>query len=330
MRWIIRFVIWIGAFACLVLAIASVAAMLRESDDRADILPDAGRLVTTEDGQIFVLEAGPEDGDPLLFAHGTAAWSGLWGPVLEAKGADGWRAVGFDMPPFGFSDHASDGDYSRPRQAQRILALVEAMEMKPIFVAHSVGAGPSVEAVMENPQAFAGLIVVGGALALGRHEEDATLPLPLRPAPLRKSATALTMTNPWLTRTFLSGFVHKKDAVTDDRVTLLQRPLTRDGTSAAYADWLPNLLVPPQDARSTRAEEYQALDLPVVYIWGKEDTTTPLAQAEELVALTPGARLITLPGVGHIPQIEDTPAFLLALDRALGLIASQNSAPTSN
>ncbi|MEO0774225.1 MAG: alpha/beta fold hydrolase, partial [Pseudomonadota bacterium] len=183
---------------------------------------------------------------------------------------------------------------------------------------------------MENQEAFAGLIVVGGALALGRHEEDATLPLPLRVEPLRKSATALTMTNPWLTRTFLSGFVHKKDAVTDDRVALLQRPLTRDGTSAAYADWLPNLLVPPQDARSTRAEEYQALDLPVVYIWGEEDTVTPLAQAEELVALTPGARLITLPGVGHIPQIEDTPAFLLALDRALGLIASQNSATTSN
>ncbi|MEO0751209.1 MAG: alpha/beta hydrolase [Pseudomonadota bacterium] len=321
MRWIFRLVFYMGVLACAVLALAMGAAVLREGETRADSLPSEGRLVATPEGTIFALEAGPDDGPPLLFAHGTAAWSGLWAPVLEATGADGWRAVAFDMPPFGFSDHAQDRIYSRPRQAERILALVETMQIKPIFVAHSVGAGPAVEAVMQNQDAFAGLIVVAGALALGRHEGEARLPLPLQPEPIRKAATALTMTNPWLTRRFLSGFVHRKEAVTDARVALLQRPLRRQGTTRAYADWLPNLLVPPQDARSTRTAEYKALRLPVVYIWGQEDTVTPLAQAQTLAALTPGAQLITLPGVGHIPQIEDTPAFGLALTRALGLIA---------
>ncbi|MEL6647801.1 MAG: alpha/beta hydrolase [Pseudomonadota bacterium] len=325
MRWVFRLILSLGVLAALVLGVASGAALLRETKARAEILPSEGRLVETAEGAMFVLETGPEDGPPLLFAHGTAAWSGLWQPVLDATGADGWRAIAFDMPPFGFSDHASDRTYSRPRQAERILALVDALEIKPIFVAHSVGAGPAVEAVMQNQEAFAGLVVVDGALALGRHADGETLPLPLRPEPIRKAATALTMTNPWLTRQFLSGFVHKKDAVTDARVALLQRPLTRQGTTAAYADWVPNLLAAPIDARSTRAEAYQALALPVVYIWGEEDTITPLSQAEELSTLTPGAELITLPGVGHIPQIEDTPAFLLALTRALGLIAVQTS-----
>ena len=259
MRWMYRLTLVVGVLACLVLALASGAALLRETEERAEILPPEGRLVDTAEGAMFVLETGPEDGPPLLFAHGTAAWSGLWAPVLDAVSADGRRAVGFDMPPFGFSDHAQARDYSRPRQAARILALVNALNIKPIFVAHSVGAGPSVEAVMQRPEAFAGLVVVSGAVGLGRHEEKAMLPLPLRPAPLRKSATALTMTNPWLTRTFLSGFVHKKDAVTDARVALLQSPLKRHGTTAAYADWVPNLLAAPIDARSTRAEEYQAL-----------------------------------------------------------------------
>lgn len=321
MRWIYRLVLALGALACLVLALASAAALLRETEERAAILPADGRLVDTKEGAIFVSETGPEDGPPLLFAHGTAAWSGLWQPVLDATGANGWRGVAFDMPPFGFSDHAADRIYSRPRQADRILALVEALDVKPILIAHSVGAGPAVEAVMHNQTAFAGLIVVDGALALGRHAEDAALPLPLQPEPLRKAATALTITNPLLTRRFLSGFVHNKDAVTDARVALLQRPLRRENTTSAYADWVPNLLVAPQDARSTRAEEYQALALPVVYIWGAEDTVTPLHQAEALAGLTQGAELIVLPGVGHIPQIEDTPAFLLALTQALGLIA---------
>lgn len=324
MKWMLRLITGLALLASLVLTLALAAAMLRETEQRADILPGDGRLIPTREGEIFVLEAGPKDGTALLFAHGTAAWSDLWSPVLEAAGRDGWRAIAFDMPPFGFSDHAEDRIYTRPRQADRILALVEALDIKPIFVAHSVGAGPAVEAVMQNQDAFAGLIIVAGALALGRRVEDATLPLPLRPEPLRKATTALTMTNPLLTRKFLSGFVHQKDAVTDDRVALLQRPLVRKGTTSAYADWVPNLLVPPKDARSTRAAEYSALTLPVIYIWGEEDTVTPLAQAEALVALTDGARLITLPGVGHIPQIEDTPAFLLALSEALGLVAAHS------
>ena len=53
-------------------------------------------------------------------------------------------------------------------------------------------------------------------------------------------------------------------------------------------------------------------------IWGEQDTVTPLDQGRRAVALVPGAELITLPDVGHIPQIEAPNAFLDALTLALG------------
>ncbi|WP_338548546.1 alpha/beta fold hydrolase [Roseovarius phycicola] len=325
MRWITKSLFWLGVVSAVVLLLARGAAFLREGDPRAAILPPEGRLVETSEGAIFVLEEGPVDAPMLLFAHGTAAWSGLWAPTLKEMSAEGWRAVAFDMPPFGFSDHALDRDYARTRQAERIRALVKALGVKPILVAHSVGAAPGVEAVMQDPSAFAALIVVDGALGLGAHEKNESLPFILRLEPIREAATALTMTNPWLTRVFLRGLIHVKEAASDEVVGVLTRPFEREGTTAAYSDWLPSLLVPPQDALSTRKENYAALTLPVVYMWGEEDTVTPVDQAFALNAATPGSELVLMPDLGHIPQIEDPDAFLLALELALGLIADQSA-----
>jgi hypothetical protein len=44
--------------------------------------------------------------------------------------------------------------------------------------------------------------------------------------------------------------------------------------------------------------------MPVVVIWGDRDTITPLEQGQRLAGLVPGAQLLVLDGVGHIPQIE--------------------------
>ncbi|MFZ5963471.1 alpha/beta fold hydrolase [Thalassococcus sp. BH17M4-6] len=294
-----------------------LAAAARESASLADVLPDEGRLIRTTDGAIFVLEVGPPDGPPLLFAHGTGAWSGLWRPVLEDMAAAGYRAIAFDLPPFGFSERDPEGAYGRVRQAERIGALVAALDITPVLVAHSFGAGPGMEAVLRNPDLFAGAIIVDGALGVGSHESDAALPLPLRPRSLREAIVATTATNPLLTRILLKPLVHRKEAATDAVVDVLQRPMVRSGSTAAFAAWLPDLLVPPQDARSTRAEAYAALDLPVVYLWGDRDTVTPLEQGQELAALSSQARLVVLADVGHIPQIEDQAGFVAALKTAL-------------
>lgn len=48
------------------------------------------------------------------------------------------------------------------------------------------------------------------------------------------------------------------------------------------------------------------LDMPLLLIQGAEDRVTPAAaNAELLAAAVPQARLVTLPGVGHLPEVED-------------------------
>lgn len=299
------------------------AAYVRENVAFGDMHPEGGRFVDTTEGVVFVLEAGGKGYPPVLFAHGTAAWSGLWRPTLETVAGAGFHAVAYDQPPFGWSEHPSGLEYSRDKQADRVIALLEALDSRPIVVAHSVGAGPVAEAILRRPDLVLGLVIVDGAIALGSHETPKNLPIYLRNQTLREYISAATASNPLLTRPFLRSFVHVKEAATPETVTMLQKPMQREGYTEALAAWIPQLFVPPQNALSTRSASWQALDLPVGLIWGQEDTITPVKQGEELASLITGAQLTVLTGVGHIPQIEDPVRFQKVLIELLKSISTQ-------
>ncbi|MBW4709956.1 alpha/beta hydrolase [Roseobacter sp. YSTF-M11] len=313
----LRIVFFAALLAVTALAIFHLAAALRETAGLGEDLPPSGQMVTTGDGVFFTRAKGQSARPQVLFAHGTAAWSGLWEPTLEAVAAAGYHAVAFDMPPFGYSEHAGDTNYARQRQALRLIALLETLGTKPIFVAHSVGAGPAAEAIMMRPDLVSGFIVVDGAIGLNAHETPKSLPFVLRNRGLRAALVAATAANPLLTKRFLQDFMHVKGAATPDIVDVLQRPMTRRGYTDAVAAWVPELLVPPRDAASTRPDNWRALTVPTAFIWGDRDTVTPPAQAETLHALVTGSQLLMLPGVGHIPQLEAQPEFQNALLVAL-------------
>lgn len=289
------------------------AAAWREIEPRDLSAPPEGRMIETSQGEVYVEEYGPNGGRPVLLVHGSVGWSRFWFETTDALAEAGYRAIAFDLSPMGFSERDKDGDYSRGKQAARILALTDAMRISPVLVAHSFGAGPATEAVMLSQDSFDAFVIVDGAIGVGSHEAEKTLPLPLRSPALREVGVSLTVTNPWALKPLLRLFLHRKEAATQEYLDVLSVPFTVAGTTPAIADWLPTLLVPPTDALSTRRDSYATLSLPVGIIWGAEDTATPLTQGEELNALIPSSKLKVLDDVGHIPQIEDPALFQEAL-----------------
>ena len=57
----------------------------------------------------------------------------------------------------------------------------------------------------------------------------------------------------------------------------------------------------------------RTLDIPVLVLAGEGDEATPPPMARELAGLLPRARFQELPGLAHVPQLQDTPAFVAAL-----------------
>ena len=301
------------------------AAAWRETETADRLAPATGRFVETRRGRIFVQEAGPADGRPVLLVHGTAAWSELWRPSLDDLGGRGFRVVAIDLPPFGFSDRDPAGDYGRPAQAERLLALLDALGLRaPTIVAHSIGAAPVVEAAIRAPERVGALVLVCGALGL-RDGPVAESGSPARSllaiAALRDPLVAATLTNPLLTRALFSRLVAKPDGLTDPVIATLQRPMRLRGSTPALGRWLHDLLGPERDAESARPDRYGAARMPTALIWGEKDAVTPLAQGERARALFPDATLAVLPGLGHVPQVEDPAAFRDALDAALARVA---------
>ncbi len=56
---------------------------------------------------------------------------------------------------------------------------------------------------------------------------------------------------------------------------------------------------------------------PLLVLAGEGDEATPPAMARELAGLVPGARFVLLPGLAHVPQLQDTRQFVTAIERFL-------------
>lgn len=310
-KWILRIALAIFVAVVLALSFFRALAALRETKTASEVAPPGGRLVAVAGQGVFIQTAGPENGVPVVFTHGMGAWSELWRTTLDNVGRAGFHAIAIDIPPFGFSDRPANGRYGAADQAARIIGVLDALGIqRAIFVGHSFGGGPTLEAALRRPDRVEALVLADPAVtfdeAAGGGGGVAAL-LSIRP--LRNAVLSATATNPGLTRYLTSQFVARQEAVTPERVTVLRRPLAVRGTTNALGDWLVAFLTPETGLRTQDPAAYAAFDRPTLIIWGALDTTTPLEQGKRLERLIPGSQLAVMDGIGHMPQIEDPAGF---------------------
>lgn len=278
------------------------------------------RWVHALDVQLHIQEYGDMRHPPLLLVHGTGAWSQTWVSNVDAMVQGGYRVIAVDLPPFGFSTRPAGADYNRAMQALRLLALMEKLQLPPVtLLGHSYGGGPAAEAAMLQPERVRHLILLDAAVGLrSSPESDAAAATSASPSiverlfalrPLRTTFIGLAGTQPLLSEHWLRPFVYRKEVVTPQRTAIYQQPFEVRDYSAALGDWAFQFAGERGTFKSEQASGYQSLHMPVTLIWGEQDNITPLAQAKALKALMPQSKLVTLPGVGHIPQIEDVGLF---------------------
>jgi pimeloyl-ACP methyl ester carboxylesterase len=317
LRWFIRAFFGIGLLVVVVVVGFRVAAATREHGVRAELAPSTGRLLPTRSGGVFVQQKGPADGVPVVLFHGTAAWSELWRRSIDALAAAGYNVIALDLPPFGFSDRP--GGYTRHEQALRVNDVLDQLRVGPaIIVGHSFGAGAATELAMRFPQRARALVLLDAALGLTGPPSDA--PGILAPKWIRQVLVSLTITNPLATRALLQSLIARKERALPEYVEILQRPTVLRDSTPDIADWLHYFAGSDRTAMSADRGAYAGMTIPVAILWGDRDTVTPVEQARDLRTLLPQSTLTLLPGLGHIPQIEDPDMFNAALLKALGTL----------
>ncbi|HEX7910099.1 MAG TPA: alpha/beta hydrolase [Paraburkholderia sp.] len=302
-----------------VLGSAELFAHLRERDVAQRAAPAGSRFVRAADVDMLIQERGPANGQTIVFISGAGAWSSTWLPTMEHLAQAGYRSIAVDLPPFGYTSRPAPNTYDTGNQALRILGMLDTLALsRVILVGHSFGGRATVEALMAEPSRFKAAVLVDVALSIDPQPAEPGLLSSLIELPaVARPVIAATATNPWLTGWFLRKFTSRHDALTVDRIAVYQRPLSVAGTTQAYGYWLDAFINDPGLSRSSRSADYASLTMPIDVIWGATDGVTPVSEGLRLSRLLPDASMSVLPGVGHIPHVEDNAAFNRALEKFL-------------
>lgn len=242
---------------------------------------------------IAYIERG--EGEPLVLVHGIGADKDNFTPVAGLIKPVG-RIIALDLPGFGDSSKPLDGDYSIPAQVEHLRAFLDALGLQSAHLGGSSMGGMIVASfAAKYPDRAKSLWLLAPAGV-------ATAPEPAVRRAYRERGEYLlfAQTPDQFERVLDTVFTQRPPLPWSVRQKLAQRavdnyPLHKtifDRITDNYAAW---------------ALEPQVKDLatPTMIVWGDNDQALDVEGGRILQQLMPNAELIVIPGMGHLPMLED-------------------------
>ncbi len=260
---------------------------------------DASRFVTAGGLRWHVQVAGA--GPDLLLLHGTAAATHSWRDVLPLLARD-FRVIAPDLPGHGFTQAPPPARLSLPGMAGAVGDLLRALDAAPrIVVGHSAGAAIALRLALDQRIAPSDILSFNGAL----------LPLGERHAAFFTRAAKLLVGLPFVPglmawRASNRGVAERLLADTGSRieprgVDFYARLFRHSGHLAAALGMMARWDLVPL------LSDLPRLAARLTLVVGSQDRAVPPAQAERIRQRLPAARLVTMPGLGHLAH-EEQPA----------------------
>ncbi len=247
-------------------------------------------------GTTRIIEAG--DGPAVLFVHGLGARADRWRTTVERIGAQGFRAVTFDLPGHGFASKEPEAPATVPAIAAYLLAVMDELRIeRAVLVGASLGAHIVAHAAAQAPGRVPSLVLVG---ALG------VVPIDQAVAEAIRRNVQIRDLDKFPAK--LNFVIHDPSMVTPKLVEEEWRMNTAPGAIEAFGR-LGDYLVEGISA------DYVADRLRSLYpserlllIWGAQDKAVPLSVGETC-AKALGTPLITIANANHVPYWEQPDAF---------------------
>ena len=230
---------------------------------------------------------------PVLFLlHGIMASLHTWDGWVEAL-KDDFRIIRVDIPGFGLTGPYADGIYTVERSVDMLNQLSSELEIDSFFLAgNSMGGYISWNFAAEYPEKVKRLILVDSA----GYPFELPMLLALLRTPVLKDSMAF-LTPRFIVTETLKEVYGDGSKVTEEAIDRYHQLMLREGNRTAVV----NVLESISDVEN---EKIKQLKLPTLIQWGEGDEWIPLANAEKFAADIEGSKVITYPGVGHIPMEE--------------------------
>jgi pimeloyl-ACP methyl ester carboxylesterase len=274
--------------------------------------PWPGQEITSGGVTMFVRRTPTDPGaTPAVYVHGLSGSANNW-TDLAAQLAPHAPGLALDLPGFGYSRPLSSGLYSPSAQADAVLSFLAGLDRPVHLLGNSLGGAVSLLAADRRPELVRSLTLLAPAMPDRRPDprrvSDPRLLLALVPWLRARVGRQMAEVTP---REGVEQMIRlcfgNPSLVTEHRILEAleehshrsRQPWAREALLRAAQGMFRSWFVGPR-LWSVAAR----LSVPTLVVWGGRDRLMSPRLAVRTTLTLPRGRLLALPEVGHVPQIE--------------------------
>lgn len=261
---------------------------------------------------LFVRKTPWTGAEPALFVHGLGGASTNWTDLMGLLSGhlDG---EALDLPGFGRSEPPATGSYSLGTHARAVIKLLEEQDRGPVHLfGNSLGGAVSTRVASRRPDLVRTLTLVSPALPSVRPRRgvDPRLALLLVPGLSQLLSKKLAAQSPEArARAVLQLCFGDPSQIPPERLREAAEEVSRRNglrhSEDAFLGSLKGLLSTYVQAGPRNLWRQAAtIQRPTLLVWGTQDRLVDVRLAPRALAAFPQSRLMVLPGVGHVAQME--------------------------
>jgi len=249
-----------------------------------------------------------DDPVPIVLLHGTSAslhtWDG-WAAALAAER----RVIRFDLPGFGLTGPAPDGDYRIERYVEFTAAMLDALGVERCVLAgNSFGGTVAWQTALALPPDRVQQLILIDAAGYPLVSESVPIAFRIARVPVLSSLMSVTLPR-GVVESSVRNVYGNPERITPELVDRYYEISLREGNRAALAKRF------AQAPHGLHADRIREIQVPTLILWGGRDRLIPPEHGELFHRDIAGSRLVVFPELGHVPHEED-PAATVAIVRS--------------
>mgnify|MGYP000846980391 CR=1 FL=1 len=258
----------------------------------------------------------PTNGSPgIVFIHGVGGSAMAWQRQVESFSAAGYAPLAVDLPGYGGRpaiEHTDFDQLSADVEAQ----IAKAGLVRPVIVGHSLGGMIAQTMLRRKPQGYQSVVLVGTSPSFGKADGDFQKQfVEERLAPLRSGRKM-----PELAAEMINGIMGLGGDPEGRKIAIASMAAVPAQTYKACVEAIVMF-----EERANLA----LVQVPVLCLAGEFDRQAPAAMMERMAQKIPGAQYVMLPGLGHLPNLQDPAAFDAAVLGFLREVAARDGSKWS-
>ncbi len=265
---------------------------------------EKGRYENINGKNIFIIDEGSSE-DTVVILHGFPSCSFDYWKVLPFL-SEKFRVIIHDHIGFGLSDKPKEYSYSLFEQADTALEIWQKLGLKDAaLVAHDYGCSVATEIIARANAGSIPLNIQSATLGNGSILIDMAK-LQLVQKLLRNQTLGPLMSrlsSKWFFKHSMKKLWLDKSKIDENDLDSLWE-MIQFKNGMKRASQISQYLKERVKYKDRWIGALQQSDIPIHFVWGKDDPIAVLAMAEALHQLVPKSTLNTLPNVGHYPMLE--------------------------